>query len=280
MSMHGDFRAAATWNNATVTNDACNSEQARIYLGLSPMPDRVLLYIDVQVAPDAAINRKAWAMDRFAADRRYLRAGRMTLACGLPLQNQQDFVRQISGINVDTPDDGMEPGYRAGPWDAQLAVSNGTAGGAESDNGKQYTGQAVRVQNRWRVGVGVNYNDSSTQRSTASFLFGGLRTGPVAWLIEADMVNAQPSGQIQQHLAARLLEADWLVQRGANLKLTLELLDPNRGRSGNLQTRFRVVGEYTPMQYLQLRLGARALDDHSAQYQAVNLAFLEVHVYF
>jgi hypothetical protein len=102
----------------------------------------------------------------------------------------------------------------------------------------------------------------------------------VTWLAEADAVNVQPDGQVAQHLAAALLEADWLVQRGANLKLTAEVLDPDRSHSANLQTRFSVVGEYTPMQYLQLRLGARWTDDHSAQYQAVNQAFLEVHAYF
>ena len=64
------------------------------------------------------------------------------------------------------------------------------------------------------------------------------------------------------------------------LKLTAEVLNPDRSHSGNLQTRFSVVAEYTPMQYLQLRLGARWLDDHSEQYQAVNQAFLEVHAYF
>ena len=115
-----------------------------------------------------AVNREAWAMYRFGADRWYLRAGQMYLAYGLRLQDQQAFIRQLSGINMDTPDNGMELGYRAGAWDAQLAVSNGAAGGAESDNGKQYTGQVVRLQDRWRVGVGANYNDSSAQRSTSA----------------------------------------------------------------------------------------------------------------
>ena len=36
---------------------------------------------------------------------------------------------------------------------------------------------------------------------------------------------------------------------------TAEVLNPDRRHSGNLQTRFSVGGEYTPMQYLQLRLG-------------------------
>jgi hypothetical protein len=102
----------------------------------------------------------------------------------------------------------------------------------------------------------------------------------VSWLAEADLLNLQPKGKVEQQQAAALLEANWLVRRGANLKLTAEVLEPDRGQSGNRQTRFSVVGEYTPIQYVQLRLGARWTDDHSAQYQAVNQAFLEVHAYF
>ena len=219
-------------------------------------------------------------MYRFGADRWYLRAGRMTLPFGLRLQEQQAFVIQISGISMATPDDGMELGYRSGPWDAQFDVSNGTAGGAENDDGKQYTAQVVRLQDRWRIGACGNYNDSTAQRSTAACLFGGLRTGPVSWLAEVDAVNVEPAGQVAQHLAAALLEANWLVRRGANLKLTAEWLDPDRSHSTNLETRFSLIAEYTPMQYLQLRLGARSRDYHSTPYQTVNQAFFEVHAYF
>ena len=280
IAMGGDFRAAATWSSDTAVSNAFNTEQARIYLGITPIPDRVLLYIDEQVAPGAAGNREAWAMYRFGADRWYLRAGHMVLAYGLRLQDQQAFVRQVAGINMDSPDDGIELGYRAGAWDAQFAVSNGIASGTETANGKRYTAQVVRIQDRWRVGVGASYNDNSSQRSTAACLFGGLRTGPVSWLAETDLVNLQPPGQIEHQLAAALLEANWLLRRGLNLKLTTELLDPDPNHSGSLQTRYSVVGEYTPMQFIQLRLGVRFVDDNSSQYQAMNQGFLEVHAYF
>jgi len=280
IAMGGNFRAAASWSNATVAHDSFNTQQARAYLAVSPIPDRVTLYIDELVAPGAAVNQEAWAMYRFDGDRWYLRAGRMTLPFGLRLQEQQAFVIQISGITMDTPDDGIELGYRSGPWDAQFVVSNGTAGGAENNTGKQYTGQVVRIQDRWRIGAGGSYNDDAAQRTAEACLFGGLRTGPVSWLAQIDAVNTQAAGQPQQHLAAALLEANWLVRRGANLKLTAELLDPDRSHSGNLQTRYSVLGEYTPMQYVQLRLGARWRNDNSSVYQAINEAFLEVHVFF
>jgi hypothetical protein len=280
IAMGGDFRAEATWTSNSAASSALNTEQARIYLGISPIPGRVLLYIDELVAPDAAGSREAWAMYRFGEDKWYLRAGRMTLAYGLRLQDQQAFIRQVAGINMDNPDNAIELGYRSGYWDAQFDLSNGASGGTEANNGKQYTAQVVRIRDSWRIGVGGNFNDSAGMRSTAGCLFGGLRTGPVSWLAEVDLVNSQPAGQATQRVAASLLEANWLVRRGLNLKLTTEFLNPNRDRSGNLQTRFSLIGEYTPMQYLQLRLGTRFLDVNSSQYQAMNQAFLEVHAYF
>ena len=109
---------------------------------------------------------------------------------------------------------------RAGVWDAQFAVSNGAVGGAEGDNGKQYTAQVVRILDRWRVGVGANLNDSTGQRSRSGSVFAGLRTGPVAWLAEADLVNVHPGTAAEQQLAAALLEASWRVVPGSNLKFT------------------------------------------------------------
>ena len=41
-----------------------------------------------------------------------------------------------------------------------------------------------------------------------------------------------------------------------------------------------MVGEYTPIQYLQLRLGARTLDDPALQDPRTHQAFFEVHAYF
>jgi hypothetical protein len=236
--------------------------------------------MDEKVAPDAAVNREAWAMYRFGDQRWYLRAGRMNLPYGLRLQDQQAFVRQVTGINMDTPDDGMEIGYLSGPWNAQLAISNGTAGGAENNNGKQYTALVSCVRDSWRVGLSGNHNDGSNPRSTSGGLFGGLRTGPVAWLAEGDLVNVQTGASPEQHLAAAFLEANWRAFPGGNLKFTAEWLDPDRDHSGPIDTRFSAVAEYTPIQYVQLRLGARTLDNQGPQSQTINQAFLELHAYF
>ena len=49
IALGGDFRADATWNNNTAASNSLNTEQARIYLGVTAIPDRVVLYIDEQV---------------------------------------------------------------------------------------------------------------------------------------------------------------------------------------------------------------------------------------
>jgi hypothetical protein len=276
----GDLRGDATWTSPSNANSAFNLQEVRLYLGVTMIPDRLLFYLDEKVAPDAAVNREAWAMYRFDDERWYLRAGRMNLPYGMRLQDQQAFVRQVTGINMDTPDDGMEVGYLSGPWNAQLAISNGTAGGAENNNGKQYTALVSYVRDSWRVGLSGNHNDGSNLRSTSGGLFGGLRTGPVAWLAEGDIVNVQAGALPEQHLAAAFLEANWRAFPGGNLKFTAEWLDPDRDHSGPIDTRFSAVAEYTPIQYVQLRLGARTLDNQGPQNQTINQAFLELHAYF
>jgi hypothetical protein len=194
-------------------------------------------------------------------------------------------VQEVSGINMTTPDDAVEFGYLKGPWDIQLDVSNGTAGGPTVSDGKQYTGQFAFVQSRWRAGIALDLNDAAaTGRRTAYGVFAGLSTGPVAWLAEADLVvdHTLPNGG--QREAAGLLEADWLIKRGNNLKVTAEELAPDLDIGGlrrNGQMRWSVVYELTPIQFVQIRAGVRYLDGiPQADTQHEQLYFLELHGFF
>ena len=279
----GDLRAAASWQQqpATAAHSNLTLEQARAYLGISVIPGRLLLYIDEQLAPDNAVNREAWVLYRFAALHAYLKAGRMYLPFGLRLQDQQAYTRQVAGINMDTPDNALEIGYQLGDWEAQLALSGGLDGGSSSGSGQQFGLQAVRVVNRWRLGIGLDRNDNPAARSTALALFGGLRTGLLAWLAEVDAVQAARSGASDAQFAAALLECNWRVAPGANLKLTGEWLDPDRHRSGDRQQRLSLVFEYTPIPYLQLRAGARRSSVPQSTTSAdMSQGFIEVHAYF
>ena len=117
-------------------------------------------------------------------------------------------------------------------------------------------------------------------------MFAGLRTGPVAWLAQVDATHDNgvsnmpvPSGPLKE--VASLLEADWLIVRGNNLKLTAEFLDPNKDVHNNGQTRRSIVYELSPIQFVQLRAGFRYNDGISqAPSRHLKLAFLELHGFF
>ncbi len=285
LGIGGDLRYDATVNQVRgqPSMNEFQMEQTRVYLDANVISDRLLVYVDEQVAPGGAINREAYALYWDADHDWYLKAGQMYLPFGFRLQDQTAFVQQVSGINMTTPDLGAEAGYLKGPWDAQLDVSNGTAGGPVVSDGKQYTGQVSFVQSLWRFGVALDENNSAADgRRTAYGVFAGLKTGPVSWLAEADAVvdhTVQPSNRS----AAGLLEADWLIMRGNNLKITAEEESPDLevGVRRNGEMRWSAVYELTPVQFLQLRAGLRYLDgipqddeEHTKQW------FLEVHGFF
>ena len=65
-----------------------------MYLSANVIPDRLLFYVDEQVAPGSALNREAWGMLWSADHTWYLKAGQMYLPFGLRLQDQSAFVNR------------------------------------------------------------------------------------------------------------------------------------------------------------------------------------------
>jgi len=189
-------------------------EQTRIYLEANVIPERLLVYVDEQVAPGGALNREAYAVFWSTAHDWYLKAGQMYLPFGFRLEDQTAFVRQATGINMTAPDNGVEFGWLRGHWDAQIAFSNGTAAGAVTDNGKQYSGQLSYVESRWRLGLAGNFNNKTAGNKSAYGLFAGLHTGPISWLAEADLIDDKSFPNGGRRMAATLLEANWLVAKG------------------------------------------------------------------
>ncbi len=281
----GDLRT--DWSLTAVRHQPSSNEfameQTRVYLDASVIPDRLLVYADEQIAPGGATNEEVYGLYWSAQHDWYVKAGQMYLPFGLRLQDQTAYVQTVSGINMTAPDRGIEVGYLRGPWDAELDMSNGTAGGAVVGNGKQFTGQMSFVQPAWRLGLALDLNNSAASgRRTAYGLFGGLRTGPVAWLAEADLVvdHTVPQGL---RTAGGLLEADWLISRGQNLKLTAEQYAPDLRISvrRNGQTRWSLVYELTPIQFAQIRAGIRYYDGiPQADSQHEQLYFIELHGFF
>jgi len=256
-------------------------EQGRVYLEADVIPNRLLAYVDEQVAPGGALNREAYLLYWSATHDWYVKAGQMYLPFGLRLQDQTAFILTATGINMTTPDQGVEFGWEHGHWDAQLAASNGTAGGAVTSDGKQYSTQLAYVDSRWRVGLAANRNDQAGGAKSAAGLFGGLKTGPIVWLAQAEITDDRSIANGYGKELATLLEADWLIARGNNLKITDEFLNPNRAVPNGAETRWSLVYELTPIQFLQIRAGFRwgdGIPQDDSEHQ--RLYFLEAHGFF
>jgi hypothetical protein len=284
LAIGGDlrFEASAQQQPQARTLDQFQMQQTRLYVAASVVPERLLVYVDEQVAPGGALNREAFGLYWSADHSWYVKAGQMYLPFGLRLQDQTAFVKQLTGINMTTPDQGVEFGWLQGHWDAQLTASNGTAGGAVTGSGKQSGLQLSWVDASWRLGGAANYNDAAAAGSKSALgVFTGLKTGPVAWLGEADLVNDHSQGSGGVSGLATLAEANWMIARGHNLKLTAEYLDPDRHVANDQQTRWSVLYELTPLQFVQLRAGIRYGDGiPQLPSEHLRLYFLELHGFF
>jgi hypothetical protein len=283
----GDLRFDGTVTAAphTKTENTFAFDQTRVYLEANVIPERLLVYVDEQVAPGGALNREAYGLYWSASHEWYVKAGQMYLPFGLRLQDQSAFILTASGINMTTPDQGVEFGWERGQWDAQVTVSNGTASGTSTDNGKQYSGQLQWVESLFRVGGAANFNKKAAGSKSQFALFGGVRTGPIEWLVQGELIDdksivegTQVTGQRQ---LAGLAEADWLIAKGNNLKITSEFFDPDRSVANDNQTRWSAVYEWTPIQFMQIRGGARIQDGiPQINAQHTKVLFVELHGFF
>jgi hypothetical protein len=143
------------------------------------------------------------------------------------------------------------------------------------------TAQLVRVQPDWRVGAALAVTSSRFGNRQAGGLFGGLRTGPLAWLGEVNLVQDDGYPEGRRKLLAALAEVNWRIARGHSVKLSGEYVDPDRGLRHDHRLRQSLVYEYTPIGFVQLRLGWRKHEGipQNAIYNR-RLAFVELHGMF
>ena len=155
---------------------------------------------------------------------------------------------QAAFLAVDGPLDHPD---RRRLW-SQLAVANAGAG-----SGHQYTAQLAWVTSRYRLGGALSVTQSDAGNRRVGGLFAGLRTGPVAWLGEVDLVRDEGFPEGARTLAAALGEADWRIRQGHNLKFTAEYFDPDRKVAEDQKARWSLLYEWTPLPFVQLRAGLR-----------------------
>lgn len=282
-SVGGDLRGG--WDRLDVPGQDSTSDTALEeflgYVEIKPFPRYLTLYVDARLRPDDPLVREKYARLTLPNGRWWARAGKFFLPWGFRLEDDGAFVRQVSGINYNTPDNGWEAGYERGPWTAQLAVTRGTAGGREVDSGKQYSLRVARVRPTWRVGGSFNFNDAKVGDRQMQNLFAGLRTGPVSWLAELDYIVDESTPTGRRISQASFLEANYGYRKGHNLKATFEWYDPDDAVSEDERNRISLVWEYSPIQFVQARIGYRnyggipqnAVQNREAWFAELHLTF-------
>lgn len=283
-SIGGDYRGGYYEVDRPGPNDESETTvtRATAYLEVRAVPDLLKFYFDEQVAPGHSVDREYYALLTPAKGKYTIKAGQFFLPFGLRIQDDTSFVRQRSGINFDTPDDGIELGLELPKWSAQVAATNGTAGTGSAPNKEQWSLSAAYVQPRWRVGTSYNFNDDPFGDREMQALFAGFRTGRISWLAELDFIRDEfSSSGVTSDMYATLLEGNWRFSKGHNLKVTYEFLDPSDSANEDEQERYSIVWEHAPMQYIQARVGLRDYNGIPEQPQTNRSeVFAELHVYF
>ncbi|MDH3496850.1 MAG: hypothetical protein OER21_08815 [Gemmatimonadota bacterium] len=245
------FEAAGTFK-ASTPRTGMGLDVAQLYVAVQLLENRVWLYVDQTVGPDRAVAREAFGMVRRLPGESYVKAGKFLPPFGLRLQDDAEYVRERTGFTYFTPDQGIELGAEPGPFALAVALTNGTAGTAENDDGKQLTSTAAVVFRHWRVGASASLNDATGNRREVVGGFGGVAVGPLALLGEVDYVRDEPAAGDTVRQVVAYAEADWLVIRGLNLKATYGYLDPSLDVAENPKVRARFGLEFFPVPFVRV----------------------------
>lgn len=244
------------------------------------IPDVLALYVDQIVGPSASFTREAFALLESLPLDGYIKAGKFLLPYGLRLIDDQAFIRERTGFNYNTPDQGVEVGIEPGPLSLFAALTNGTQGAAESNSDKQITASAALIFRRFRVGASASRNDAPTGRRDVAGAFGGFNVGRFTFLGEFDYIFDKPDIEKSVGQFAAYIEGDLLATQGVNLKATYGYLDPNRRFGENARVRSRLGLELFPIQFLQVSIFYTLLEDIPQATSDLDRLSLDLHLFF
>ena len=278
IAIGGDFRALweGTKTSGSPTTQAFNQRKQNVYLEVDLIPDHVIFYQTLSAGGDA---REIFGLlkGEFMEEPYYLKAGQFFLPYGLRLQDDTAFTRAATGFTYGISDVGVELGFEPGPWALQLAATNGTGSSLETNNSKRVTASAAYVHKRFRLGSSYSTNKDAQGVKTVIYgVNGGAQFGCVGILAEADVID---DSTVKQRVS--ILEFNFLLSRGNNLKFSYEYHDPDLAIFENARTRYSLVYESFLNQFTQFRAGFR--DNRGIPQNPgfnSNLYFLELHLFF
>jgi len=251
--------------------------EAQVQLEAQVIPRLLTLYLDQTVGPEQAFTREVFVMAEWKPANGYAKAGKMLLPYGWRLWDDLAFIRSETGFTFGTPDIGVEVGIEPGPLTWVMALTNGSSGGSEGDNGKMLTGQAALVYPAFRIGASGSHNSQSSFTRDLFGGFGGFSVGPVAVLGEADWIREKSTANRDQFVA--YVEGNVLATRGVNAKVTYGYFDPDLDVDEDQRTRMRFGLEVFPVNALQIS-AFYVWRDAPPSIEQTDMVTLELHFYF
>jgi hypothetical protein len=278
IAIGGDFRALyeQTDTPGEGKDDTFNQRKQNIYLEIDLIPERIIFY---QTLADGGDARESFGLlkGELHDEPYYVKAGQFFLPYGLRLQDDTAFIRAATGFTYGTTDVGLEFGYEPGFWAMHVAATNGTGSSLETNLSKRITASAAYVRKSFRAGVSYSSNKDANDIETLIYgLHAGAQFGRVGLMFEADVIDDETIEQL-----ISILEINFLVARGQNIKLSYEYHDPDEDIFNNAIERYSLVYEPFLNQFTQVRVGARE-NDGIPQDPSQNASsyFLELHLFF
>lgn len=257
-------------------------QENNLYIEVMLIPNRVTFYVDEKLGPGTTENREAYGLFRFENSSFYIKAGRMFLPYGLRLQDDTAFIRNLSGINFNYSDTGVEFGFEKDAWTTHLAVSNGSGTNSDNNDEKQVSVLGRYTASGWQLGASFNTNEALQSKRRMYNVFGGFKTGSIAWLAEIDIIKDELALIADTEQTVMLMESNIKLRKGQYLKVSYEQQTvDSAGPVEAKRDRLSLVWEYFPVAFTQFRLGLRAFEGEITDIIADRDEFFaEWHIYY
>ncbi len=286
IAIGGDFRnqyEVVRAPDGAEDSESFREDKQNIYLEIDLIPERVIFYQLLEGGGDAREVVGLFKGELYE-EPYYVKAGKFYLPYGLRLQDDSAYVRSVLGFTYGATDQGIEFGYEPGPWALHVASTNGTGSGASPDNNssKRVTASAAYVKKNFRLGASYSQNKVSEDLEVKIYgVHAGAQFGRVGLLFEADVKKDEDKNAKDVEQFVSILELNFLIARGKNLKLSYEYHDPDKDIFENAKERYSLVYEPFLNQFVQVRGGVRD-NEGIPQDPSLNTTsyFLELHLYF
>jgi len=294
LSYGADFRLLAFYQSKTNPDASLSSffpMQTDLYFNLA-VSKKINLFINPAFGP---YNRlEAFAIARVLPANGYVKLGRFAPPYGLRFDDHTSFVRQTTPFrNNMGQQTGVEVGLRAGSFAAMGAVTNGMQGDRDGNLAKAVFGklEAHGEVGPLRALAGVSsYNDASSAEKLN--LFGGYGavtfidmltvTGDVERIqgnsssmsVSSDLNQRNAPGTDLKQLAV-MIEADYPLTRGIDLKFMYDFFDPDTRTKSGTAVRYSGGVEFMPVSGVEIRPLYRYTKD-----SILNRNVSELHILF